>query len=484
MRTDSAPAGLDSPTHAGRRDCIDDPRDAARLLMEDTAGPSASSPPVTARRRRLPAVPRIWLVAGGGWLGRIIQVLAQLLVVRILTDHLGIEGYGVFALLASVATWFTLSDLGIAISLQNYISERRAGGADVDTLMLSASLLAITACAFVALLILFAGPLLAHFILGDFAFLSAGYKVLAFYAMAFPGIGTALGGILYRIWFAQHRGYLSNLMPAAGTVLGTLGVWLASRTQLEPALPWSVVLFYAPMALLPIGGLIVTLMRLARHHRPSFEIAGAVLRRALRFWLFGVMAASVLQVDFIIMAKVLSASDIVIYSIATRVFGLVFFVYNALLMAMWPVCSEAIARGRWAQVHQMIRKYVVLGVAFVIVCGIGIEVTKPWIVAILAPASRLMIPGSVVALLALYYALRVWTDTFSTVIQSTNRLGVFWIALPFQAVFSVAFQWLGAQWLGLQGMILGLIICFVLTTSWILPFAVHRLSIANSSIKA
>lgn len=456
--------------------------------MEHSTGRSAaevpSPTPATAHARRTPAAPRIWLVAGGGWAGRIIQVLAQLLVVRILTDHLGVEGYGVFALLASVATWFTLSDFGIAISLQNHISERRAGGEDVDTLMLSASLLAIVACGFVALLILFAGPLLARFILSDFAFLSSGHKVLIFYAMAFPGIGTALGGILYRIWFAHHRGYLSNLMPAAGTVLGTLGVWLASRMQIEPALPWSVALFYAPMAALPISGLAITLVRLARNHRASIKIAGEVLHRALRFWLFGIMATAVLQVDFIIIAKVLSAHDIVIYSIATRVFGLVFFVYNALLMAIWPMCSEAIAGGRWADVQRTIRKYVVLGAAFVVVCGIGIEITKPWIVAILAPSSRLVIPGSVVVLLTLYYVLRVWTDTFSTVIQSTNRLGAFWVALPFQAVFSVTFQVLGARWLGLDGMILGLIICFVLTTSWILPFTVYRLSTTRPTTEA
>lgn len=456
--------------------------------MEHSPRPAAAEVtipiPATGRMRRAPEVSRVWLVAGGGWAGRIIQVLAQLLVVRILTDHLGVEGYGVFALLASIATWFTLSDLGIAISLQNYISERRARDEDVDILMLSASLLAIAACGFVALLVLFTGPLLARFILSDFAFLSSGHKVLIFYAMAFPGVGTALGGILYRIWFAHHRGYLSSLMPAAGTALGTLAVWLASRAEIEPALPWSVALFYAPMAMLPIGGLAITLVRLVRNHRPSIEIAGEVLRRALRFWLFGVMAAAVLQVDFVIMAKVLLPSDIVIYSIATRVFGLVFFVYNALLMAIWPMCSEAIAAGRWANVQRMIRRYVVMGAAFVTVCGIGIEITKPWIIAILAPSSRLAIPGSVVVLLTLYYVLRVWTDTFSTVIQSTNRLGVFWIALPFQAAFSVTFQIFGARWLGLEGMILGLIICFVLTTSWILPFKVYRLSAGRPTTEA
>lgn len=437
---------------------------------------------VADRIRRLPVVPRIWLVAGGGWLGRIIQILAMLLVVRILTDRLGVEGYGVFALLTSLAAWLTLSDLGIGFSLQNHISEQRAGGVDADELVLTASLLGIAACCFVVLVVWLVGPLLSRFILGDFTFLSSRDKTLAFYAMAFPGIGTALGGILYRVWFAHHRGYLSNLMPAAGTVIGTLGVWAALRLDFAPPLPWSVGLFYAPLALLPMIGLAITLVRLLRHHRPSVAAARTILRRAMRFWLFGIMGASVLQVDFVIMAKVLSATDITIYSIATRVFGSVFFVYNALLMAMWPMCSEAIAGGRWDDVRRMIRKYVGLGIGFVAVCGVGVELTKPWIVAILAPSSQLVIPGSVILLLTLYQIVRVWTDTFSTVIQSTNRLEVFWVALPFQATFSIIFQIIGAKWLGLEGMIMGLIACFLVTNTWLLPFKVHRLSTADKTV--
>lgn len=437
---------------------------------------------VADRIRRLPVVPRIWLVAGGGWLGRIIQILAMLLVVRILTDRLGVEGYGVFALLTSLAAWLTLSDLGIGFSLQNHISEQRAGGVDADELVLTASLLGIAACCFVVLVVWLVGPLLSRFILGDFTFLSSRDKTLAFYAMAFPGIGTALGGILYRVWFAHHRGYLSNLMPAAGTVIGTLGVWAALRLDFTPPLPWSVGLFYAPLALLPMIGLTITLVRLLRHHRPSVAAARTILRRAMRFWLFGIMGASVLQVDFVIMAKVLSATDITIYSIATRVFGSVFFVYNALLMAMWPMCSEAIAGGRWDDVRRMIRKYVGLGIGFVAVCGVGVELTKPWIVAILALSSQLVIPGSVILLLTLYQIVRVWTDTFSTVIQSTNRLEVFWVALPFQATFSIIFQIIGAKWLGLEGMIMGLIACFLVTNTWLLPFKVHRLSTADKTV--
>ena len=52
----------------------------------------------------MPAVPRVWLVAGGGWIGRGLQVVAQLVAIRILTDGLGTEGYGAFAVLGR-ARW-------------------------------------------------------------------------------------------------------------------------------------------------------------------------------------------------------------------------------------------------------------------------------------------------------------------------------------------------------------------------------------------
>ena len=58
--------------------------------MDERVGQAAVEESVTrrARTRRLPVVPQIWLVAGGGWIGRIVQVVAPLLVVRILTDQL------------------------------------------------------------------------------------------------------------------------------------------------------------------------------------------------------------------------------------------------------------------------------------------------------------------------------------------------------------------------------------------------------------
>lgn len=416
----------------------------------------------------LPRIPQVWLVAGGGWLGRGLQVAAQLIAVRILTDSLGTRGYGAFAVLASLAGWLALSDFSIAISLQNHISERRASDRESEDIVFTATLLSLAAAAIAAILLLLLGPWLAALLLGDLDATSPGNGTLAFYAMALPGIGTALGGVVYKIWFAQHRGYLSNLLPAAGTVIGTAAVWLVRGGDPEARLIWSILVYYAPLALLPMTALAWTAFR-ARQHRFRHDLVAPLLHRAARFWIFGVLAAGVLQVDYIIMAQMLPPRDIVVYNVASKIFLLVFFVYNALLLALWPVCSEAIARGEWTKIFALVRRYVTLGIAFVLVSGVGVAIVNGYLVRLIAPSLGQPLPTIVIVLLTAYTAVRIWTDTFAMIVQSMNDLTILWITVPIQSMLSIGLQTLGAKLYGLPGLIVGLTACFVLTVGWILP---------------
>ncbi|WP_144033525.1 MATE family efflux transporter [Sphingomonas guangdongensis] len=401
---------------------------------------------------------------------------------RILTDGLGTVGYGAFAVLSSLAGWFALSDFSIAVTLQNYISERRAAELETDDLVFTAATLSLGAALLFAVVLLLAGPWLSNLLLDEFAVLSRSERTLAFYAIAFPSIGTALGGMAYKIWFAQHRGYLSNLLPAAGTVLGTVAVWLFMRSSPQQPLASTLFLYYAASALIPVLALTGIVLAAARH-RFATDLLRPLLRRAARFWIFGVLAAAVLQVDYIIMAQVLQAADIVVYNVASKIFQLVFFVYNALLFALWPVCSEAIARGEWARVFALLRRNLVIGIAFTVLCGVGVGVLNGTIVSIVAPTLAEPLPMLVVILLTIYVAVRVWSDTFGMVLQSMNDLTPLLIALPIQAVLSAALQTLGASVAGLPGMIAGLTACFVLTVAWYLPWRCIRYARERTTIE-
>jgi O-antigen/teichoic acid export membrane protein len=426
--------------------------------------------PAAARFR----VPTVWLVAGGGWVGRGLQVAAQLLAIRILMQDLGTAGYGVFAVAASLTGWLLLSDFSLGISIQNFISERRATGGEAEDIVFTGALLSLLPAALVALLAVVAGPWLSARLLGGFAFLSADDRTAVFRAVALPGVGTALGGVVYRIWFAQHRGYLSNLLPAAGTAAGTAAIWVMARTGSGGSIAASTFAYYLPLALFPMAALAVATLRAGRRHRFDRALVRPLLARAGRFWISGLLAAAVLQVDFIIMARVLPVHEIVVYSVASKLFALILFVYAALLLALWPVCAEAIARADWGAVDRTVRRYMLFGAGFTLVAGAGVLLLNGLVVRLLAPGLGTALPLAVIGLFTLYTLVRVWTDTFSTVLQSMNDLTVLWAVAPAQSLCSIALQWLGARWFGLPGVIGGLIGCFLLTAAWALPLRLYQ----------
>lgn len=455
------------------------------MAMESGEMSDASRQDGTAEATAAPALarfgsrlPTFWLVAGGGWIGRGIQVGAQLLAVRILIEAIGTQGYGVFAVLASLSGWLILSDLCIGISVQNYISDRRAAEDDADDLILTGAVLAAAVTSIFGTLLLLLAPWLAKLLLGEFAFLTPTERALAFYAMVLPGVGTALGSVVYRVWFAQHRGYLSNLVPAAGTVLGTGMVWIIAQCSGAIAYPiaLSVLVYYAPLALLPMAALALVVLQIRKRHQFRRELVRPIMGRALRFWFSSLLATAILGVDYIVMVHILDVHDIVIYSVASKLFLLIFFVYNALLQALWPVCSEAIARNDWHSVKALARKYILIGMAFTLAAGIGVALTNHWIVRILAPGLDTPIPLILIGMLTLYTMMRVWNDMFGMILQSMNDLLLLWIVAPIQALLSVTLQTLGAHWFGLPGLVGGLIGCFLLTSVWVTPVRVWLLA--------
>jgi len=413
-------------------------------------------------------IPRVWLVTGGGWAGRGIQILAQLVSVRILTQGLGTSGYGAFAVLAGLQGWFLLADLGIGISIQNYLSESRARDVPVDDILFTGAILSLGAVAVAATILYATGPLIGDFLLGDLLVLTQGERTAAFYAVAFPGVGTALGGVIYKIWFAQHRGYLSQLVPAAGAILGTLAVWSAGRAldlRVAPAL----LLYYMPLAILPIVALALTVTRRTTRERFRRDLVKPILTRGIRFWIFGVLQAGVLQVDYIIIARVLNGRDVVLYSLASRLFSLILFLYSALLMALWPVFVEAITKGERTSVFAMVRRYLAVGFAISLAGGTFVALFRNQLVGLLAPSLGVTIPITIIMLMTVGLMVRTWTDMFAMTLQCMNDLHILWIVVPIQSVLSIVLQTWGANLFGLPGMIVGLIACFMLTVSWALP---------------
>ena len=415
------------------------------------------------------------LVTASAWASRIVTVLAQLICIRILIDYLGVNQYAVFALLTGLAGWFMVADFGTGVSVQNHISERRAKHQPYDELVAMGGILAIILLLVTISILYFISPYVAPVLLKQFYFLSAYDKEKMFFISGAFSIASGIGGVSYKIWYALQKGYLSNIVPAIAAVISVILLMALKDGSNEGNLYLGLVVFMAPTALLPLVALVLQVQ-----HSIGFlgnarrMLAGLIVKRAFHFWLFSVMAAGVLQSDYIVIGQFLGVYDITVYNISTKVFVFVFFFYNALLCALWPVIAESIAKGVWEGVWRRIRYSIFFGFTVIFVGTTLLIWLMPVVVSILVQKEKLIIPTSFILLLGIYQLIRVWTDTFAMLLQSMNVMTPFWVLVPFQVLASIGLQWVLVSDFGIYGAIWGLIGSFMLTVVWGLPLAVWR----------
>ncbi|WP_243688241.1 MATE family efflux transporter [Geotalea toluenoxydans] len=402
-------------------------------------------------------IPTHMLVAGSAWAGRVISAVAGLVTIRLLTNGLGMERYAAYAVLSGLQGWYLLCDLGVGISLQNHISERRAREQDYVDLIWAAALVAISLLFVTITALYFISPFIAPKILNSFVFLSESEKTRQFFTVGALSIMIGIGSIVYKIWYAEQRGYLANIIPAVGAVLTVLAIRSIVRSGLggTEKLHWSLVASFVPLALLPVVAL-VGRGAACSGQRLNRELLRPLIKRALKFWFFGLMAAGVLQIDYVVMSQFLKPDEIVIYNLSTKIFNIAFFIYAALLAAVWPVCAEAIARNEWPRVKKYLRDYNLAGICFICMITAALILLMPWLVHLLSPKQHLVVPTLFIVGLGCYFAIRVWSDTFAMVLQSMSFLRPFWIIVPLQAALSVSLQWLLIPQYRIFGVIMGL----------------------------
>lgn len=426
---------------------------------------------------RVKKIPRQLIVTGSAWISRIIIALVQILSIRILLGNLGSEQYAVFILLASLISWYMLADFGIGTGLQNSMSEERALGRNEAGYVALSALIGGVLLTILIVLLYFLSPYLSVILLKSFNFMSQDEKSNIFFISGLLFIGLAIGNIGYKAWFAQHKGYLSNIAPAIAAIIGFILIWLVMRQQWDrqSKLIWSVIVFNLPATILSLASFIWQITNLPKTSwKFTDEMLKLFIQRSLKFWLLYLMAAAVLNVDYLIISQYLSAHEVVVYGVASRIFGFVAFFYTSLYAALWPHFTEAITKNDWNSVSKNLKKAFVFSAAIVALLTILLILFMPIIVGILSPHEKLNVPVSFLLLLGAYHLILVWVHGFAVVLQSMSDMRMLLVLTFIQAALSIFFQIIFVQKWGIYGITLGLIASFLLTAVWVVPSRVRH----------
>lgn len=267
------------------------------------------------------------VVAASGWVGRAVGALAQIIMINLVITHIGTVDYAIFAILYGLVGWFQVADFGLGVSLQNFISEYRAKGLPHAQAVHAISTLTLMLFFVQALLLALSAGWIGPWLLRQFAIPEVSKSHL-FLICSVLLLTFSLGQVATRIYYAEKRGYVTNLIFAGAQILGCLLAWGSMRLGQTPPLPWALGAFLLPSALVMTGLFISILSRKAPGPALNPEQLRFILRRAVGFAGFSLSAAFVLQIDVVIISQFLGPQEIASYTLLSKILAFVFAMYS------------------------------------------------------------------------------------------------------------------------------------------------------------
>jgi len=201
---------------------------------------------------RVQKIPNHIIVASSAWISKILIAFLQVYMVRLLLLLLGKDNYALFAVLTGLMGWFALTDLGLGISLQNHISEYKANQKEYSEIVKNVLGIYFILMILVMILFYFTSGYFSRVILKEFSFLDDKKKNLLFLITGELFIVMNFSSIIYKIWYAELKGYLSNVVPVLGYIFSVFGISILGRYKqdLSEPLVYSILIFLLPNTLI------------------------------------------------------------------------------------------------------------------------------------------------------------------------------------------------------------------------------------------
>ena len=404
------------------------------------------------------------------------SLLTTLISVRLTVRYLGTERYGLWMTITSVLVMLSFADLGMGNGLLNAISEAH-GKDDRETARKNVSS-AFFMLLGVAALTLLAGTIAYPFvpwprvfnISSQLAVRESGSTVVVFFLCFVVNLPL---GVVQRVQMGYQRGFVSNLWRVAGSLIGLGGLLLV--IELKKGLPFLVLAVLGG----PITADLLNWITEFGWSKPwlfpewmAFDraVARRILAQGSQFFLLQIAGALAFASDNIVAAQVCGPSAVTQYAVPMRLFAASVSVLGLFNNPLWPAYGEAAARGDidWAK-RTLIRSLwwtlLVSGLLATVLMLFGKVIIYHWVGPEIRPSSSLLLG------MAIWSVVATLGGALAMFLNGTNRIRFeLKCALPL-ALTAVLAKIFLARWIGIPGIIWGLVIPYTFTT--VLPSAVY-----------
>ncbi len=367
--------------------------------------------------------------------------------------------------IASVLTFLSITDLGLAASLTNALGKAQAEDAhNRGQRYVSSAFLMLSLIAFVILILASTlAPRIAAFLFPNLQssvtqaeIIPAVMIALSIFALNLPFLVNA------RVLAAYQESALANLWNIAGS-LGNLAALLAV-IWFRGGLPWLVFGCFG----LGLAANITCAIWLFGFHKPWLRPKLASVDPALvknlfsdgwKFFVIGIGWMVNWQTDNMVISHFLGAAQVTPYAVTFSLFAMATGLQTLAYPSLWPAYTEAFAQGDYAWIRQTLRSNFKFSffssIAIVGVLTIfGSEIIRLWAGAAAVP------PFSVIIWMALWRLMLSTLLVGSCLLNATGHLKGMTIYGTITAVLNLTLSILLAKTYGITGVIAATVIAF------------------------
>ena len=403
------------------------------------------------------------VVSGGA--ARALSSLVTLLSLPLAVRYLGAERYGIWATVVSIAVWVNLLDLGVGLTLTNFISRAyahrnnlEAARAFTNALVVTLAAAVLAGCGFVALwarvnwnTVFNAGYALHE---------EVRWTVLIAALLMLLSLPLNLAAKVFAGYQELHTYNKSIALGALCSLAGLgLGVWL------RVSMPVLFLLSYGCITTVAL----VTMIWLVVRHKPwllprftylSAPVTLALLGSGWSFLLIHASAIVVFSSDNIIVSHFLGAAEVTPYSITWRVVGIGAVLQGLVFPALWPAYAEAHARGDVTWVRQTFARVIRVTISLNVVWAVLLVACGRMVIGFWAGPAAVP-PFTLLSVMAFWSVIAGFTTAQSCLLGALNRTRVQAVASTLAAVVNIALSIVLVTRLGSLGVILGTILSYI-----------------------
>lgn len=315
-----------------------------------------------------------------------VAAVAPIITVPIALDALGATVYGAWSSALSLTALAVFADLGLGAGLMTRLAASvEAEDTQRSRRLVSSAYAAVAGVAASLLVALWASAPFVDWgavIGGDDAKGDASIEAVVLVTFT-AFLITIVTNLIVRVQYACKQMGRSNLWQASGTLLGVLGVFLASRAGADGAAFVAVAAFVPPL----VSGLNTVLFFRGPVGRPfaprpsyvSREAALDLLRLGVGFLAITTLMAISISLDTWIVGRTTSLSDAAEFSVLLRIFTVVGTLVSVLSIPLWPNYTAALRAGETAWVRHSARRMLVISPVLVGATSVAAVLLLPWV---------------------------------------------------------------------------------------------------------